>query len=47
MLAWLLHDVPMARPIVGVSSVEQLEEALAASALDLGPEETTRLNAAR
>lgn len=45
-LAWLLHDVPMARPIVGVSSVEQLEEALAASALDLGPEETTRLNAA-
>ena len=34
-LAWLLHLDPPIRPIVGVSSVEQLEPALAAGALDL------------
>ena len=35
-LAWLLHLDPPIRPIVGVSSVEQLDPALAAGALDLG-----------
>jgi len=34
-LAWLLHRRPAIRPIVGVSSVEQLDVALAAAALEL------------
>jgi aryl-alcohol dehydrogenase-like predicted oxidoreductase len=34
-LAWLLHQQPVIRPIVGVSSVEQLDSALAAGSIEL------------
>jgi aryl-alcohol dehydrogenase-like predicted oxidoreductase len=37
-LAWLMSSTPEIRPIVGVSSVVQLEEALAAADLALDPE---------
>lgn len=43
-LAWLLHRTPQVRPIVGVSSLEQLEPALAAAGLSLGPETMARLD---
>ena len=42
-LAWLLHRAPQVRPIVGVSTLEQLEPALAAAGLRLGPETMARL----
>ncbi|WP_433285632.1 aldo/keto reductase [Micromonospora sp. CA-244673] len=46
-LAWLLGgDVP-AIPLVGFSSVAQLEESLAAVELELTPEQRTRLDTAR
>lgn len=45
-LAWLLAQRPAIRPIVGVSSPEQLEEALAAAALDLDPEDLAALDEA-
>ena len=38
-LAWLLHQQPAIRPIVGVSSLEQLDSAL--SAVRLGLDEAT------
>jgi aryl-alcohol dehydrogenase-like predicted oxidoreductase len=41
-LAWLLARGW--RPIVGVSTLDQLESALASAALDLGPEERTELD---
>jgi aryl-alcohol dehydrogenase-like predicted oxidoreductase len=43
-LAWLLHRSPQVRPIVGVSSLEQLEPALAAAQLDLDAATTARLD---
>jgi aryl-alcohol dehydrogenase-like predicted oxidoreductase len=43
-LAWLLHRSPQVRPIVGVSSLEQLEPALAAAELDLDATTMTRLD---
>ncbi|MDN7120163.1 aldo/keto reductase [Nocardioides sp. ChNu-153] len=46
-LAWLLGGRPAMRPIVGVSSPEQLDEALAAAALELDPDQRARLDAAR
>lgn len=46
-LAWLLGGRPAARPIVGVSSVEQLDQALAAADLALDGEQRGRLDGAR
>lgn len=43
-LAWLLHRSPQVRPIVGVSSLDQLESALAAAELDLDAATMTRLD---
>ncbi|WP_235534697.1 aldo/keto reductase [Nocardioides sp. Soil777] len=43
-LAWLLHRSPQVRPIVGVSSLEQLEPALAAAELDLDAATVARLD---
>jgi aryl-alcohol dehydrogenase-like predicted oxidoreductase len=43
-LAWLLRSAPQVRPIVGVSSLEQLEPALAAAGLDLDAETMARLD---
>jgi aryl-alcohol dehydrogenase-like predicted oxidoreductase len=45
-LAWLAGGNPAATPIVGVSTVEQLDEALAGVALELTPEQRERLDAA-
>ncbi|MFJ8749414.1 aldo/keto reductase [Streptomyces sp. NPDC102441] len=45
-LAWLLHGTPPVLPIVGVSSVEQLDELLAAVDLRLEPEQRRRLDEA-
>jgi aryl-alcohol dehydrogenase-like predicted oxidoreductase len=42
-LAWLLHRSPMMLPIPGTSSVEHLEENLAAAQLDLSEDEVQRL----
>ncbi len=46
-LAWLLASTPSIRPIVGVSSVEQLQSALAAGTLELDEHDLTTLNDAR
>lgn len=46
-LAWLLASSPQARPIAGVSSVEQLDSALAACRLELSDEELAELDAPR
>ena len=46
-LAWLLSGSPQARPIVGVSSLDQLDAALAASRLELSPEELSTLDEPR
>jgi aryl-alcohol dehydrogenase-like predicted oxidoreductase len=43
-LAWLLEHSPVTLPIPGTSSVEHLEENVAASALDLSDEEMARLD---
>lgn len=43
-LAWLMHGEPAISPIVGVSSLEQLDEAMAAAVLELGDEQRTRLD---
>ncbi|MDN3353152.1 aldo/keto reductase [Actinomadura sp. DC4] len=43
-LSWLLHGEPPVLPVLGVSSVGQLEECLAAADLDLGPELRKRLD---
>jgi aryl-alcohol dehydrogenase-like predicted oxidoreductase len=45
-LAWLLHRSPVMLPIPGTSSVEHLEENLAAAQLDLSEDEVQRLGAA-
>ncbi|WP_235537119.1 aldo/keto reductase [Nocardioides sp. Soil805] len=43
-LAWLLHRSPQVRPIVGVSSLDQLEPALAAADLALDADTMARLD---
>lgn len=43
-LAWLLHQTPVIRPIVGVSSVEQLDEAIAAARLRLSAADLAELD---
>ncbi|MDX6668085.1 MAG: pyridoxine 4-dehydrogenase [Solirubrobacteraceae bacterium] len=45
-LAWMLHRSPVMLPIPGTSSVEHLEENLAAAQLDLSEDEVQRLGAA-
>lgn len=45
-LAWLLHGTPSIRPIAGVSSLAQLDAAMASATLPLTPEQLDRLNAA-
>jgi hypothetical protein len=44
-LAWLRGGTPAIAPIVGVSTVEQLDEALDAEALALTGEQCARLDA--
>jgi aryl-alcohol dehydrogenase-like predicted oxidoreductase len=46
-LAWLLHSRPQVRPIIGASSLEQLDEALAAGRLSLDAEVMAELDAPR
>jgi len=46
-LAWMMTSAPRSRPIVGVSSLEQLDSALAAARLELTPEELAGLDAPR
>jgi aryl-alcohol dehydrogenase-like predicted oxidoreductase len=45
-LAWLVNDSPQILPIVGVSTIDQLDEALAGARLELSPDQLARLNAA-
>lgn len=42
-LAWLLHKPGVTAPIVGATSVEHLEDAVAAERLSLGEDEIARL----
>jgi hypothetical protein len=44
-LAWLLERSPVTLPIPGTSSVDHLEENVAASGLDLSDEDVKRLDA--
>lgn len=44
-LAWLLHRRPQLRPIVGVSSLDQLESALVAAEVELDDDELAQLDA--
>lgn len=44
-LAWVLQKQPVAAPIVGVTRLSQLEEALGALELELSADEVTRLEA--
>jgi aryl-alcohol dehydrogenase-like predicted oxidoreductase len=46
-LAWLMHGEPAICPIVGVSNLEQLDEAMAAAVLQLDGEQRARLNEMR
>jgi aryl-alcohol dehydrogenase-like predicted oxidoreductase len=43
-LAWLLHSNPQVLPVIGASSIEQLEENLAASDVSLGVDHMIVLN---
>jgi aryl-alcohol dehydrogenase-like predicted oxidoreductase len=45
-LAWLVNDSPQILPIIGASTIDQLDEALAGARLQLTPDQLTRLNAA-
>ena len=45
-LAWLVASTPSIRPILGVSSVDQLDDGLAAMDLHLSPEHLARLDTA-
>jgi aryl-alcohol dehydrogenase-like predicted oxidoreductase len=45
-LAWLTGGSPAATPIVGVSTVEQLDEAIAGTAMELTAEQRERLDSA-
>ncbi|MBO1754896.1 aldo/keto reductase [Allobranchiibius sp. CTAmp26] len=44
-LAWMRHSTPAVRPIVGVSSSEQLTSAVEAVRMDLSPDEMATLDA--
>ncbi|MGH3481862.1 MAG: aldo/keto reductase, partial [Nocardioidaceae bacterium] len=46
-LAWMIGGEPPVVPLVGISSVAQLEEALAAVDLDLSEDQRRRLDGAR
>ncbi len=46
-LAWLLHRSPVMLPIPGTSSVDHLEENVAAAAIDLTDDEVAELDAVR
>ena len=46
-LSWMMTSPPRSRPIVGVSSLEQLDSALGAAGLELSPEELAGLDAPR
>lgn len=46
-LAWLIGGTPSITPLVGVSSVAQLDEALAGARLTLSADQRSRLDAAR
>lgn len=46
-LAWLMHGEPVISPIVGVSNLEQLVEAMAATVLQLDGGQRARLNEMR
>jgi len=46
-LAWLMHRDGVTAPIVGARTVDQLEENLAAAAIDLSDEQVERLTAAK
>jgi aryl-alcohol dehydrogenase-like predicted oxidoreductase len=43
-LAWLLHTSDVTLPIPGTSSIEHLEENVAASSIDLSDDEVARLD---
>ncbi len=45
-LAWLLHRSPVMLPIPGTSSIEHLEQNVAAAGLDLTDEDVAELTAA-
>ena len=45
-LAWLMHQQPRIRPIVGVSTLAQLDEAIDAARIELDDNQLTRLNEA-
>ena len=44
--AWLIHGSPRILPIIGASSIEQLDESIAGARLELSPDQLTRLNSA-
>ena len=46
-LAWLMASTPSIRPIVGVSGIEQLDEAMAAARIDLTNDQLATLDDAR
>ena len=46
-LAWLMDGEPAISPIVGVSSLGQLDEAMAAAVLQLNGEQRARVNEMR
>lgn len=46
-LAWLMRGEPAISPIVGVSSLDQLDEAMAAAVLQLDGEQWARLGEMR
>jgi aryl-alcohol dehydrogenase-like predicted oxidoreductase len=45
-LAWMLHGEPCVIPLMGVSTIEQMTENLGALALQLSPEQMSRLDTA-
>jgi aryl-alcohol dehydrogenase-like predicted oxidoreductase len=45
-LAWLLHQPAVTSPIIGANTVDQLRETMAATGLNLTPEQVASLNAA-
>ncbi len=42
-LAWLLHQEPVTAPIIGVTTISHLDEAVGALSVRLRPEEITYL----
>jgi len=45
-LAWLVNDSPRILPIIGASSIDQLDESIAGARLQLTPDQVARLNGA-